>query len=1045
MKTLGRWKYDEEINPYTTPKGMMFDLEAVNDVTVYGVDLGVYFPNSVGVVEVYITTLSNSTYVGNEEDPTKWTKIHNSSVTWKYNVVGAKVPLQTPFRMKANTKRGVYVTFTDNLALVTSPSLGSEIGNVVAETEDLKLLEGTMNSYPFGKFPIGPKIFFGRMRYFVTHSCSSAAECDDNIDSTEDACNQGQCQNNPIPGVCGNGICEVLFNEYCSTCPLDCNNDPTACGQLDDGLSSGGISYSGSVRGIVFTTKADTDLTIYEINAAVITSAAHTLKLYSKMGVFNGESDLNYWDLLFNGTIETHCIDPDETRNYCGRYGIKIPISTTRPVSIPAGSYRTFYLAISSTYMLLDSGYAEGAIVYQNDDLEVFAGTTIKGDLTDIHQNGMKFRGSFDYDYGIFEWKCTSSSECHDFKSFTTDECVDNVCQNNPIPGICGNGICEVWQNEYCSTCPLDCNNDPTACGQLDDGLSSGGISYSGSVRGIVFTTKADTDLTIYEINAAVITSAAHTLKLYSKMGVFNGESDLNYWDLLFNGTIETHCIDPDETRNYCGRYGIKIPISTTRPVSIPAGSYRTFYLAISSTYMLLDSGYAEGAIVYQNDDLEVFAGTTIKGDLTDIHQNGMKFRGSFDYDYGIFEWKCTSSSECHDFKSFTTDECVDNVCQNNPIPGICGNGICEVWQNEYCSTCAADCIAPEFCSEIQNQIENSYSTASNVHGIAFDIEALRSLSIYRIAVGVDYINAVDAKVYTKEGSYDTDTSSLDGWTEIFDETVLVSDGFITIHLNEQLATEQGSKRAFYVTFSSGSRLKLYGGKAEGSILEDDENIKVYAGKAYGSTFGNPTGSDFKEFLGGIKYEFTEPVLQVSDNVTVVAKTVTMLLNTDLDACFLDASQQDAFCEAWLQNFYDKAWSIGLFDRTTFTATCTIVSQTSSNPNCNGSGRRFLREGRKDRMLNESTDTTTAVLTVEAETVTTSVLAVDEVALETARVNVVESETFVQSVVESLANDANSVIVTVTSVPTQTDTSGGGGGGKFIIQNSSHKTTFQFC
>ena len=809
MKTLGRWKYDEEINPYTTPKGMMFDLEAVNDVTVYGVDLGVYFPNSVGVVEVYITTLSNSTFVGNEEDPTKWIKIHNSSVTWKYNVVGAKVPLQTPFRMKANTKRGVYVTFTDNLALVTSPSLGSEIGNVVAETEDLKLLEGTMNSYPFGKFPIGPKIFFGRMRYFVTHSCSSAAECDDNIDSTEDACNQGQCQNNPIPGVCGNGICEVLFNEYCSTCPLDCNNDPTACGQLDDGLSSGGISYSGSVRGIVFTTKADTDLTIYEINAAVITSAAHTLKLYSKMGVFNGESDLNYWDLLFNGTIETHCLD--------------------------------------------------------------------------------------------------------------------------------------------------------------------------------------------------------------------------------------------DTGSSYCSRSGIKIPISTTRPVSIPAGSYRTFYLAISSTYMLLDSGYAEGAIVYQNDDLEVFAGTTIKGDLTDIHQNGMKFRGSFDYDYGIFEWKCTSSSECHDFKSFTTDECVDNVCQNNPIPGICGNGICEVWQNEYCSTCAADCIAPEFCSEIQNQIENSYSTASNVHGIAFDIEALRSLSIYRIAVGVDYINAVDAKVYTKEGSYDTDTSSLDGWTEIFDETVLVSDGFITIHLNEQLATEQGSKRAFYVTFSSGSRLKLYGGKAEGSILEDDENIKVYAGKAYGSTFGNPTGSDFKEFLGGIKYEFTEPVLQVSDNVTVVAKTVTMLLNTDLDACFLDASQQDAFCEAWLQNFYDKAWSIGLFDRTTFTATCTIVSQTSSNPNCNGSGRRFLREGRKDRMLNESTDTTTAVLTVEAETVTTSVLAVDEVALETARVNVVESETFVQSVVESLANDANSVIVTVTSVPTQTDTSGGGGGGKFIIQNSSHKTTFQFC
>ena len=623
---MGRWKYDEEVNPYNTPKGMMFDLEAVNDVTVYGVDLGVYFPESVGVVEVYITTLSNSTFVGNEEDPTKWTKIHNSSVTWKYNVVGAKVPLQTPFRMKANTKRGVYVTFTDNLALVTSPSLGSEIGNVVAETDDLKLLEGTMNSYPFGKFPIGPKIFFGRMRYFVTHSCSSAAECDDNIDGTEDACIQGQCQNNPIPGVCGNGVCEVSsHNEYCSTCPGDCEGAANVCGTLDSIVVSNSIGYGGAT-GIVFATKAVTDLTIYEIHAAVYPSSStqYTVNLYSKMGTFNGDSSLDSWDLVFSGPLEQVCT----SGRFCDTAVLKIPLSSTNPVSTPAGRDRSFYFNLSSRFLTYRGDGS--TIVSQNNELQVFAGTTVNGGLGSVHENDMKFSALFKYDNGLVKRSCSSSSDCDDNNIGTEDKCVGGLCQNNPIPGICGNGICENHANEYCSTCPKDCGA-PDYCDRLvkDDGGS--GMVSSSNMRGIAFDIEAVRSISIYEISF-YIGSRGFTnnvgAKVYTKEGLYKDSSDLNEWTLVFNSVVEV--------KNSM----IVLPFSITSPITTAPRAKRSYYVTISdASRMKHYGGQQEGSIVGENSDMKVFAGEAYNTNFqTPVATDFRALRGTIKYDFTNME-----------------------------------------------------------------------------------------------------------------------------------------------------------------------------------------------------------------------------------------------------------------------------------------------------------------------------------------------------------------------------------------------------------------------
>ncbi len=329
MTTVGRWAYDETINPYQTPKGMMFDLEGINDITIYGIDLGVYFPDSVGEIEIYVTTKSNSSFVGNERYPSKWTRVHNSSVTWKENTPGAKLRLQAPFRIKANAKRGVYVTFTDTSyhALVTTASLGTGVGNVVAETADIRLLEGTSNGYPFGIDPVGPKVFFGRVRYFKGMTCTFSSECDDLNAGTTDSCDEGQCRNVPIPGICGNGVCEVSgHHEYCSSCPSDCDGMQSVCNELNGIVVSNSMSTSSAVKGIVFTVKALTDVTFYEIHAAMpqYTKTVNA-KVYTKMGSFNGESNLNRWDLVFSGTVEQFCT----SGRFCSTAVMKFPLTAT--------------------------------------------------------------------------------------------------------------------------------------------------------------------------------------------------------------------------------------------------------------------------------------------------------------------------------------------------------------------------------------------------------------------------------------------------------------------------------------------------------------------------------------------------------------------------------------------------------------------------------------------------------------------------------------------------------------------------------------------
>ena len=208
--TIGRWKDDESWNglSYYGTDGQMFDLEAKSDVSVYGIDIPRSSDSPVAV-EVYVTIGS---FVGKEHDPAKWTRVAEKEITLSKS--GRMMVLDTPFSISANSTKGVYVTFTGDWSLVTLVD-ATAIGTVVAESGELKLLEGTRNVFPFGTAN-GPHIFFGRVKYFSGFlPCSSSLECDDNNEGTGDFCVNSKCKNIPILGMCGEYRFAVFISNIC--------------------------------------------------------------------------------------------------------------------------------------------------------------------------------------------------------------------------------------------------------------------------------------------------------------------------------------------------------------------------------------------------------------------------------------------------------------------------------------------------------------------------------------------------------------------------------------------------------------------------------------------------------------------------------------------------------------------------------------------------------------------------------------------------------------------------------------------------------------
>jgi hypothetical protein len=227
----------------------------------------------------------------------------------------------------------------------------------------------------------------------------------------------------------------------------------------------------------------------------------------------------------------------------------------------------------------------------------------------------------------------------------------------------------------------------------------------------------------------------------------------------------------------------------------------------------------------------------------------------------------CSIDQECDDNNDEgTTDVCVLGKCQNNPISGVCGNGICEPTHGEYCSNCPKDCVAPWFCNKLgQDGDFEGVSASPNVRGVRFDIEAAKNIALSGIDINVNDAGDVGAQVFFKVGTTNATTATdtrrleenLDDWTNIYDNNMVpVVDGMASLAF--AIVVEEGSTMSLYVTFSDANRMMVQSDFSAGDAVKENEDLKVYAGQAVGSDINDETDTDLKAIAGTLSYDFTD-------------------------------------------------------------------------------------------------------------------------------------------------------------------------------------------
>src|SRR5690606_34203291 len=138
--------------------GSMFDLEAINNLTIDSFDVNMATGDTADI-EVYYKT---GTWVGSESNPAAWTLVGTAT-----NITSAGVGLPTPLNLDlginvtAGTRVAFYVTRTTGSLTYTN---GTTVGALFASDSNLKMFEGAGKGYPFGS-TFQPRNFNGNIIY----------------------------------------------------------------------------------------------------------------------------------------------------------------------------------------------------------------------------------------------------------------------------------------------------------------------------------------------------------------------------------------------------------------------------------------------------------------------------------------------------------------------------------------------------------------------------------------------------------------------------------------------------------------------------------------------------------------------------------------------------------------------------------------------------------------------------------------------------------------------------------------------------------------
>lgn len=285
--------------------------------------------------------------------------------------------------------------------------------------------------------------------------CDTASDCVAKPRSAFSAsCIDGECVYAPIPGVKGNGICDA--NENKCTAPEDC------------GVCAGKVAGTANLVQACVEGKC-----VQDVNPDVV----ETVYLTNDVGSFGDtyrvetvySSPFNLKKDLYSVTISL----ADKGDFNSDHRIMSAELKGVMP------DRRTVVIADAR----IDRAVWEGQPV-SKDLVLSFPSAVLEGQLSNIlltvrysfSSRGNSMEKSFQVrNVGVFQYVNPDSfypcpDSCDDGNPGTRDYCgpqTDYFCKHDPIPGVCGNYICEAGENKC--TCPRDCGPCSGSAGSFTD------------------------------------------------------------------------------------------------------------------------------------------------------------------------------------------------------------------------------------------------------------------------------------------------------------------------------------------------------------------------------------------------------------------------------------------------------------------------------------------------------------------------------------------------------------------------------------------------
>lgn len=144
--------------------GIMFDVVAKRDVSIYSLDLHIVSPSS-DEKEVFqiFSLVDGGSHVGHEKDADAWQLLGSANVRPQHRRTPLPLNCFEPIVIEKGDTKGLYVTLTSNHMRYSG---GNKVGNVYLANDDIMVLEGTGITFPFGEI-YRPRVFNGAIRYTV--------------------------------------------------------------------------------------------------------------------------------------------------------------------------------------------------------------------------------------------------------------------------------------------------------------------------------------------------------------------------------------------------------------------------------------------------------------------------------------------------------------------------------------------------------------------------------------------------------------------------------------------------------------------------------------------------------------------------------------------------------------------------------------------------------------------------------------------------------------------------------------------------------------